>query len=170
MEDLFLAPFQKAAIREAMVQIQSDVNSCIRFIEYDPKMDMGEDFIQITPSSDGLVSCLIISFMFSVVRSDLLCWSRQSLVYPSQSKFKRDGVLVRSRNLCSIFQILGRIIEDALTLALIPNRVVFKSISPLPRIATCFVALKCIRGQWTIKLRKCQSWTCFGSPTFFPKW
>ena len=47
------APFQKTAIREAMTQIQDDVSNCLRFTEYDSRTDMGEDFINISPTEEG---------------------------------------------------------------------------------------------------------------------
>ncbi|OQV24000.1 hypothetical protein BV898_01959 [Hypsibius exemplaris] len=48
------SPFQKTAIREAMTQIQNDVSNCIRFTEYDSRTDMGEDFMNISPTENGV--------------------------------------------------------------------------------------------------------------------
>ncbi|XP_055345766.1 zinc metalloproteinase nas-4-like [Paramacrobiotus metropolitanus] len=51
--DSSYTPFQRTAIREAMSQISSDVNNCVRFAEFDSRTDMGEDFLLITPTDDG---------------------------------------------------------------------------------------------------------------------
>ena len=36
-----------------MTQIQDDVSNCLRFTEYDSRTDMGEDFINISPTEEG---------------------------------------------------------------------------------------------------------------------